>query len=161
MNLAQLAADISAAYIPPDIGRHCEIGNADTVQEILTLIEDGNYLEVAAELAGVSPRAVQYWMKRGEDGETPFDVFMRAVKRASAKAEAIEVGKVRSAGNDPRFWAASMTYLERRHPERWARRSEEGNSPRVVVQIGVRDSDVQVRIDGANAERPALDLGST
>jgi hypothetical protein len=60
----------------------------------------------------------------------------------------MEVSKVRKAGADPRFWAASMTYLERRHPERWARRSEGNDGPKVVVQIGVRDSDVQVSIQG-------------
>jgi len=156
MNLQQLAADISNAYIPPDTGRPCEIGNADTVQELLTYIQDGNYLEVAAELSGVSENTIRNWIKRGEAGEEPFTVFMRAVKRASAKAEAEEVGKVRKAGNDPRFWAASMTYLERRHPERWARRSEDGNSPRVVVQIGCKDSDVQVCISSPVPAVPLL-----
>jgi len=81
---------------------------------------------------------------------------MAALKRASARAEAIEVAKVRKAGDDPRFWAASMTYLERRHPERWARRSEDGNSPRVVVQIGCKDSDVQVCISSPSPVVPLL-----
>lgn len=58
----------------------------------------------------------------------------------------MEVAKVREAGKDPRFWAASMTYLERRHPERWARRQDSNDGPKVIVQIGVRDSDVQVQI---------------
>jgi hypothetical protein len=70
---------------------------------------------------------------------------------------------VRVAGNDPRFWAASMTYLERRHPERWARRSEGQDGPKVVVQIGVRDSDVQVRlVTSAPPELgPSLDVDQT
>ena len=156
MNLQQLAADISNAYTPPNVGRPCEIANADTVQELLTYIEDGNYPEIAAELAGISLRTLQNWMKRGDDGEEPFTAFMRAVKRASAKAEHVEMGKVRKAGEDPRFWAASMTYLERRHPERWARRSEDGNSPRVVVQIGCKDSDVQVCISSPTPSVPLL-----
>jgi hypothetical protein len=72
----------------------------------------------------------------------------------------MEMGKVRKAGEDPRFWAASMTYLERRHPERWARRSEGQDGPKVVVQIGVRDSDVQVRIASSEPTfaLPAADL---
>jgi hypothetical protein len=81
---------------------------------------------------------------------------MSALKRASARAEASEVAKVREAGNDPRFWAASMTYLERRHPERWARRSDGHDGPKVIVQIGVRDSDVQVSIANVS-ELPAIE----
>jgi len=154
MNLQQVAQDIANAYQPPMTGRPSDIGNADTVLAILSSLEDGNYLEIASELAGVSENIIRNWVKRGEDGEEPFDAFMRAVKRASAKAEAMEVGKVRTAGQDPRFWAASMTYLERRHPDRWARRSDGNDGPKVIVQIGVRDSDVQVQVQSSPA--PAL-----
>ncbi len=149
MNIPQLASDISSAYIPPDTGRPADIGNPHIVQELLEAMEAGNYMETACELAGIAKVTVYNWLKRGEDGEEPFSAFSYAMKRASARAEAKAVANVRRAGLDDRFWAAEMTYLERRHPERWARRSEEGNSPRVVVQIGVRDSDVQVRIEGS------------
>lgn len=103
----------------------------------------------------MSKQTVYTWLKRGDAGETPYAALSDALKRASARAEAAEVAKVRQAGNDPRFWAASMTYLERRHPERWARRSEGNDGPKVVVQIGVRDSDVQVRLV-TNAEPAAI-----
>jgi hypothetical protein len=116
---------------------------------LLEAVHDGNYIETAAELAGLSKVTVYDWLKRGEANETPYNVFANALKRATARAEAAEVAKVRSAGNDPRFWAASMTYLERRHPDRWARRSDDSSAPKVVVQIGVRDSDVQVSVQGA------------
>lgn len=158
MDLQQLAADISNAYTPPTkAGRPAGIGEPLIVQEFLTQIEAGNYPEIAAELAGISLNTYRNWMKRGEDGEPPFDTFLLAVKQASARAEAVEVGKVRKAGNDPRFWAASMTYLERRHPDRWARRSEDSSSPKVVVQIGCKDSDVQVTINTVSSiEAPDL-----
>lgn len=146
-DLARIANDIADSYTPPHTGVRSRIGEADTVQELLQAIENGNYVETAAELAGLSKQSVYDWIKRGEAGEEPFKLFADAIKRASARAEAAEVVKVREAGNDPRFWAASMTYLERRHPERWARRSEDNNSPKVVVQIGVRDSDVQVHVN--------------
>jgi hypothetical protein len=58
---------------------------------------------------------------------------------------------VRKAGELPQFWAAEMTYLERRFPEKWGRRQDSQDGPKVVVQIGVRDSDVRVQI----AESPA------
>lgn len=156
-DLALIARDIAAAYQPPATGRPAAIGNADTVQELLEAIDNGNYVETAAELAGLSKQCVYEWLKRADTGEEPYKAFGDAMKRAQARAEAAEVVKVRAAGNDPRFWAASMTYLERRHPERWARRSEGNDGPKVVVQIGVKDSDVQVQITATsegNHNRP-------
>lgn len=150
MDLQTVAQQIADRYEPPTTGRPSEIQDASSIQTFLEAVQDGNYLETACDLAGISQRAVQNWVKRGEDGEEPFKSFMRALKRASAKAEAEEMGKVRTAGKDPRFWAASMTYLERRHPDRWARRSEGTDTPKVVVQIGVKDADVQVSIQSSS-----------
>jgi hypothetical protein len=138
MDLAQLAKDIADAYTPPDTGRPAGIGDPHIVQELLAYIEAGNYGEVAAELAGISDNTYRNWIKRGEDGEPPFTLFLRAVKRAAAKAEAVEVGKVRNAGNDPRFWAASMTYLERKYPDKWARRSEPNDNTKITINIGLQ-----------------------
>jgi hypothetical protein len=162
-DLALIAADIANAYQPPHTGSLSRIGEADTVQQLLEALNDGNYLETAAELAGLSKASVYTWFKRGEAGEEPYKTFTDACKRATARAEAAEVKKVRTAGEDPRFWAASMTYLERRHPDRWARRSEDSNSPKVIVQIGVKDSDVQVQIATGYAEsaKPLSDSASS
>ena len=146
MDVTQIATAIASAYERPHIGVASRIGEVDTVTQILQAVDDGNYIETAAELAGISKKAIYEWLKRGEDGEEPFKAFGNALKRAQARAEAVEVAKVRAAGKDPRFWAASMTFLERRHADKWARRSEDTSSPRVVVQIGVRDSDVSVQL---------------
>lgn len=158
MNLQQIAADIASAYQPPLTGRPSLIADPETLGEFLTAIEAGNYIQTAAELAGISLETIRSWTKRGEDGEEPFKQFLGAMKRASARAEALEVQKVRTAGNDPRFWAASMTYLERRHPDKWARRSEGNDGPKVVVQIGARDADVRVSITaGTEPDRAPLE----
>jgi len=119
-------------------------------------VEQGNYVETAAELAGVAKSTVYNWMKRGEAGEAPYAAFMHAVKRASARAEAKAVANVRRAGLDDRFWAAEMTYLERRHPEKWGRRQESNDGPKVIVQIGARDADVQVQVIAAPAPSALL-----
>lgn len=126
---------------------------------LLEAVEAGNYLETACDLAGLSKQTVYAWIKRGEEGEEPFSTLSNALKRGQARAEAAEVAKVRKAGEDPRFWAASMTYLERRHPDRWARRSEGTDTPKVVVQIGVKDSDVQVSIQ-TTAQTPQIEGGN-
>jgi hypothetical protein len=78
-----------------------------------------------------------------------------ALEKAQADSESDAVQDVRKAGKaGPQFWAASMTRLERRHPDRWGKRGEDGNTPKVVVQIGVSQGDVQVQVDGAKV--PAL-----
>ena len=106
-------------------------------------------MEPAAQLAGLSPTTVRSWLKRGEDGETPFDLFLLAFKRAQGAIEAKVTKNVIKASADPRFWAAGATYLERTHPDRWGKRSDDSSAPKVVVQIGVKDSDVQVSVQGA------------
>lgn len=156
LDAAGIAQQIASAYRADSPGRPSRIGEADTVQILLEAVHDGNYIETAAELAGLAKQTVYEWIKRGEARETPYAAFADALKRATARAEAAEVAKVRQAGNDPRFWAASMTYLERRHPDRWARRSDDSSAPKVVVQIGVRDSDVQVSIQGPTDHPKAL-----
>lgn len=150
MNVERISTEIASAYIPPTVGRPSSIGDQEIVQTFLNAIQDGNYIETACELADISKETYRQWTKRAEANETPYKQLIAATKRASAIAEAMEVSKVRTAGNDPRFWAASMTYLERRHPERWARRQEGNDGPKVVVQIGVRDADVQVSMVSSN-----------
>ena len=145
-SLAAEAQRIADMYRPPHTGRPSDIGDQETVRQFLEAVEAGNYLEIAAELAGITTESLRQWRKRAEDNEEPFKSFIALVKRAERRAEALAVAKVRAAGNDPRFWAAGMTFLERRHPDRWARRNEDSGSPRVVVQIGVRDSDVSVQL---------------
>jgi hypothetical protein len=105
---------------------------------------------VACELAGISERTLYNWLKDAENGLEPQVTLLRAIKRAESLAESRIVQNVITASEKPQFWAAGMTYLERKYPEHWGRRSEEGNSPKVVVQIGVKDSDVQVSIQSSD-----------
>jgi transposase len=156
METHEIARAIAEAYVPSGAGRPSAIADASTLQVFLSELEHGIHMEPAADLAGIAPNTVRAWLKRGEDRGAAFRLFADALKRASARAEASEVKKVRKAGEDPRFWAAAMTQLERRHPDRWARRSEDSGGPKVVVQIGVRDSDVQVSIQG---QAPQLAIG--
>jgi hypothetical protein len=159
VDLTEIAHLISNSYCPPDSGRHSEIANPDTVLTLLTAIEDGCYPETAAELADVGLTTFHTWMSKGEQGIPPFDLFRRAVKRAEAKAELIEVGKVRKAGENPQYWTASMTYLERRHPSRWSRRSEPAENSKVTIQIGLASPQAPVTVIQVQAPQ-ALELPS-
>lgn len=156
MNHSAIAKAIAEAYTAPTNGRASVIGDARLLQMLFSELEQGTHLEPACALAGVSLAAVYDWIKRGDAGERPFDSFARAYKHARASAEAHATRNVMKAGDDPRFWAASATYLERSYPDRWARRSESTDGPKVVVQIGVMSADVQVTIVGTSeADLPA------
>jgi hypothetical protein len=155
------AEAIAEMYQPPAVGRPSAIGNIAHVQKFLEHIAAGNYVEPAAHAADLSPVTVYNWKKRGDRGEEPYARFVKAWKEAEAQAEVETVPNIRRASQLPQFWAAGMTLLERRHPERWGRRTDENSGPRVIVNIGLRDSDVQVSIgqmaDGSpvpNATRP-------
>lgn len=69
------------------------------------------------------------------------------MEKAQALAEAEVLETVRKAGQaGPQYWPASMTLLERRHPEKWGKRQDSESGPKVVVQIGIQASDVSVSI---------------
>ena len=75
-----------------------------------------------------------------------YEAFANVVRVAEALAESAAVRDVRAAGKSPQFWAASMTYLERRYPGKWGRRPDDTEVPRVIVQIGIKDSDVSLSV---------------
>lgn len=119
-----------------------------TIVKLLTALRDGNHYEPACALAGVTYSQFRNWMNKAEDeGEDgPFGAVARAVKVAEAEAEAESVRYVRAASRDPRFWAAGMTFLERRHPDRWRRPSDNtAVQVHVGVAIGVQASEAQRR----------------
>lgn len=143
---------IASAYTQ-SVGAPSVITDLPRVTKYLNKIAAGNYVEIAAKLAGIAKPAIYEWRQHAENPQHPnrtaYQRFVNAEKRAEAAGEDEQVQNTRNAAKDPRFWAAGMTLLERRFPDRWARRSEESAGPRVVVQIGVKDSDVQVQIGEA------------
>jgi transposase len=103
-------------------------------EKILKAIRSGNYAEPAALYAGVHRATYFRWMERGDPaGTAPTDrryrAFRARVEQAKAEAEVRDVTMIAKAGE--RDWRARAWSLERRHPERWARRAaaeEEGSS---------------------------------
>jgi hypothetical protein len=97
--------------------------------EIIKLVEAGNYVEVAAAACGIGRRTYYDWMDRGRKAldksgpisaiEQPYADLAERVEVATARAEIAAVDKVRK---QSKLWQASMTYLERRFPDRWGRR---------------------------------------
>jgi transposase-like protein len=121
--------------------------NADVQERILDAVLEGAYLETAAQAAGVSKAALYRWLRRADEAEAkalehltdaaaddpaqlyevtdpadwPYLDFRHALKTAEAFAELELIRKTtRPVGGQP--WAAYMTVLERRWPDRWRRR---------------------------------------
>jgi len=89
---------------------------------IVDALAMGCWFKTACRAAGVDPATGWRWRKTGEDtGRQPYRDFCDAVKKAEAQAEVVAVAMVRSAF--PKNWAAAMTFLERRFPDRWRRRA--------------------------------------
>lgn len=143
-------AEYIAQLYQPAVGRPSIVTDVPRIAKYLSKIAAGNYLETAAKLAGITKQVIYEWRVHADnpkhENRATYQAFVNAEKRAEAAGEDEQVQNTRNAAKDPRFWAAGMTLLERRFPDRWARRNEDSSAPKVLVQIGVRDSDVQVSI---------------
>jgi hypothetical protein len=91
---------------------------------ICDAIQGGCYVETACLASGIDESTYYRWLEKGGQGQQPYRDFRDAVKKAEAHCEKLAVGTVLRVAFDPENpnWQAAMTYLERRHPERWGRR---------------------------------------
>jgi transposase len=88
---------------------------------IVKALRQGNYIEAAAGIAGVTKQVVYDWMRAGAQGKAPKYVkFLDAVKKAQADAETRHVGRITKAAE--KQWQASAWMLERKFPDRWGQR---------------------------------------
>jgi hypothetical protein len=105
----------------------------------------GNYRDTAARLAGIAESGVRAWVRAADEGDLRYLPIATVIRSAEAIAEAEAVSYVRRASRDPRFWAAGMTWLERKYPDAWGRRESE-SGPKVQVIVGAGTAQVQVNI---------------
>lgn len=104
----------------PQMGRPTDC-TPELTEELCGYLRAGNYIETAAHLAGVWPRRVFGWVKRGQsDPDSPYAAFAQAVKRAEADAEQESINRIRLAGRS-NVWQADAWYLERKAPQRWGK----------------------------------------
>lgn len=147
----------------------------EVAERIVTAIRAGAYAEIAATYAGVSRSTYFLWMAKGRKdaeerdagdfpaidashshewsiesgicwcGHTRYSDFLDRIKEAEAGAEIHAIGKVRSAFDTD--WKAAMTYLERRYPSRWRRRStvDVGAEPEGIDLDGGADEEMGVK----------------
>jgi hypothetical protein len=126
----------------------------DRHKRIVDMIRLGSYAIVAAKANGIGESTYFQWTKRGREAEwnpdgtlvnqddRPYVEFAEAVKEAEAAAEVQSVGVIRQAGQTT--WQAAAWYLERKYPDRWARkdtlRQEVSGSLNGSVEIDAEDS---------------------
>src|SRR3990167_8796433 len=140
------AEHIAAKAAEPHIGHPSHLENPDILQLLLAAVSDGVSYESACKSAGIAPRTIYNWKTRAEAGYERAILFVQALEKTEADVERKAVRNTLKAGEKEAFWAANMTYLERRYPERWGRRQDEGSTPKVIVQLGVSADRVQVNV---------------
>lgn len=149
-------AEQIAALVVPAPGRPPLERDPDAVQLLLAALADGNYRQTACRLAGIAPQSLYNAIKRAEAGEAAAIALVEAVESAEARAEAEIVTSWRKAVQaGPQYWAAGATFLERKSPDRWGKRTDDGNAPKVVVQIGLTAQDVAISVSQTTATTEA------
>jgi hypothetical protein len=87
---------------------------ADVVGKILMAVRAGNYPEVAARWAGISPATYYRWL---QDPRPPYVAFRAALVMADAECEVMVIGNLFRLSRTSTRAAAFI--LSRRWPERW------------------------------------------
>lgn len=86
---------------------------------IVQEIRNGQFLAVAAALAGVAPNTVSGWLAKGEKGDEQYREFYERFLQAEAEAEGeIHAVMRERAKIDPKY---ALAYAGRRWAQRWGR----------------------------------------
>jgi DNA invertase Pin-like site-specific DNA recombinase len=94
----------------------------ELVKTFTDSLAEGNAIETAAAVAGISETTYYRWLQAGREAKGgAFWEFCEAIKRAEAESEAERVRRIRTAGQGGN-WQADAWWLERRRPERWGRK---------------------------------------
>jgi hypothetical protein len=89
--------------------------------DFVRYLEAGNYLDVAAQLCGVSRKTVNLWERRGRRQKRgKYRDFLDAVKKAEGRVETRNLLIIAKAAE--KHWQAAAWWLERRNPQRWMRK---------------------------------------
>ncbi len=102
---------------------------------ICVALELGNGLDVAARCAGIAPRTIRTWKKKGRDLDAqtaksrftvPQNLYHQAylrIREAEAKCEARNIQIIANASAYD--WKAAAFILRNKNPKRWARAERE------------------------------------
>ncbi len=137
--------------------------NPGMIQALSEVIAKGNYATVACQLCGISEDCFYSWLEQSrEDQENGLtsenSLYLRlaeSLKRAESQAEAELVNVVRESATVKKEWLPAMTFLERRHPDRWGRKD------RTRVDINEKKSititHVEVVLNQGDSQAPVVE----
>lgn len=119
--------------------------NQGMITALSEAMAKGNYAVTACDLLGITYQSYWEWLKQAEEDQlagmtVESSIYLRlayALKTAEAKAEAELVNVVRNSAVQDKNWLAGMTFLERRHPDRWGRRDRTEHAILGDIQIEV------------------------
>jgi transposase len=97
--------------------------DAEKAKIIIDVVRAGNYIETAANFAGVSVSTVRAWITSGARGESEeLADFSAAIYKADSEAEIRDIQTIGEASKTQ--WQAAAWRRERRAPQRWGRRDQ-------------------------------------
>lgn len=137
------AAHLGQAHRPTKL-------NEDLTHQVAALLRNGNYIETACLVAGISPTSYYLWRERGEADQdagvaTVFSEFLEATTRARAEGKAMLLQMVRQAAQGspvkPGDWRAAAWILERTCPEEFGPRQEVRHSGAMRTDAAVMPDD--------------------
>lgn len=121
----------------------------ERLKRIVDAIRAGNYVETAAEYAGIGKTTFYRWMEQGEKASRGiYRDFRDAVMRARAEAEARNIALIQKAAPDD--WRAAAWWLERAFPDRWGSRQKLEHSGPDGAPIAAEVRVTLVRPDGGD-----------
>lgn len=119
---------------------------------IMQAVQAGNYLDTAANFAGIDGSTMRRWVQKGEapSAPEPYRSFCTSLKSARAAAEVRSVALIQQAATGG-TWQAAAWYLERSYPERWGRTRVEvtggpsGDSQPIRVEVTAEALEAKLR----------------
>lgn len=94
----------------------------EMIEKICEVMKTGVGVETAAIYVGLSKVTIYDWLARGKDGDPTCTPLLEAMELSLAKNEVRDATIITDAGT--KFWQAAAWRLERRFPQRWARKTE-------------------------------------
>lgn len=151
ISLSEQASEIAERYIanldPNWTGRWSALAQPDTVEVLLKGFRSGLNDRDCCLAAGIHPRTLSRWQETAEaHPESAHASFVAALKAARAEGKLKRLQRIEKASEKDQHWTAAAWLLERTDPEQFALRKDTESGPKIVVQIGVKDSDVQVQV---------------
>ena len=133
------------------------------MQEILTLVEAGNYLKDSVLANNVTERVYYTWIEKGnadqEAGRTSLYVeLIQSAQCARAKARTYHVGLILKNAERGKDARASLEYLIRTDPDNWAKRDAFSikHSGNIDSKVEVNGNDLPASLIASDPEASEL-----